>query len=146
VTEPSPSSQPSWADERGDAALRKADALARREAGESQQASALIVQFVADATAAGITPVLLTARSYDSSARYRTNVTGWYLKHNQSVGVDTDGAFYILAAPPSLKARFTGVTIEPSPPPLELGKGGRDGESMPIATALAKRLAGANDW
>ncbi|WP_061962694.1 hypothetical protein [Demequina aurantiaca] len=135
-----------WSDERGDAALRKADALARREAGESRQAAELIKQFVADAVAAGISPEPLSARSYDGNSRYRTNLVGWYLKQNHSVAVDADGLFYVLTAPPRFMSRFTGTTVEPSPPPLELGKGGRDGESMPIATALAKRLAGGNDW
>ncbi|WP_430868619.1 hypothetical protein [Demequina aurantiaca] len=135
-----------WSETRGDAALRKADALARREASESRQAAVLIAQFAADATAAGITAEVLTARSYDGGSRYRTNVTGWYLKHDRSVGVDAAGEFYVLTAPPRFMSRFTGTTVEPSPPPLELGKGGRDGESMPIATALAKRLAGGNAW
>jgi hypothetical protein len=135
-----------WSDARGDAALRKADALARREVGESRQAAGLITQFVTDARAAGITPEVLTALSYDGGSWYRTDVTGWYLKHNRSVGVDTAGKFYVLTAPPRFMSRFTGTTVEPSPPPLELGKGGRDGESMPIATALDKRLAGGNDW
>lgn len=136
----------SWSDARGDAALRKAEALARREAGESRQAAELIALFVADAQAAGITPEVLTARSYDGGSRYRSNVTGWYLKHDRSVGVDADGEFYVLTAPARFLSRFTGATVAPSPPPLELGKGGRDGESMPIATALAKRLAGGNAW
>lgn len=135
-----------WSAERGDAALRKADALARRAAGESRQAAELIREFVAAADAAGITPEVLTARSYNGSTRYRSNVTGWYLKHDRSIGVDTEGNFYVLTAPPRFMSRFTGATVEPSPPPLEVGKGGRDGESMPMATALAKRLAGGNEW
>lgn len=136
----------SWSQQRGDAALLKAEALARKEAGESRRAAVLIDQFVADAVAAGITPEVLTALSYDGATRYRTGVTGWYLKHNRSVGVDRSGRFYVLTAPPRFMSRFTGTTVTPSPPPLELGKGGRDGESMPMATALAKRLAGGNHW
>jgi hypothetical protein len=139
-------SESSWSTERGDAALRKAEAQARREESESRQAAALIRLFVADAQAAGITPSVLTALSYDGGTRYRTSITGWYLKHNKSVGVDTEGQFYVLTAPPRFMSRFTGATVKPSPPPLELGKGGRDGESMPIATALQKRLDGGNAW
>lgn len=126
--------------------MRKADALARREASESRQAAALIAQFVIDAQQAGIATEALTARSYDGSTRYRTGLQGWYLKHDKSVAVDVAGNFYVLTAPPRFLSRFTGTTVAPSPPPIELGKGGRDGESMPMASALAKRLAGGNSW
>jgi len=135
-----------WSQERGSAALRKADALARKQADESHQAAVLIHEFVGKAESAGVDTEVLTATSYDGASRYRTNVTGWYLKHDRTVGVSHDGAFYVLTAPPRFMSRFTGATIEPSPPPLELGKGGRDGESMPIATALHKCLAAGNDW
>ncbi|WP_062079226.1 hypothetical protein [Demequina globuliformis] len=129
-----------------DARVRRAEALERAQAAQARQAGALVASFVDDAVAAGITPTALTARSYDGSHRYRTNVRGWYLKRDRTVGVGTDAQFYILSAPTSLKGRLRGVELDPSPAPLELGKGGRDGESMPIADALAKRLAGGNEW
>lgn len=129
-----------------DARVRRAEALERAQAAEARQASALIAQFVADAGAAGLEPEPLTARSYDGSTRYRTNVSGWYLKKDRTIGVGTDGSFYVLSAPKSLSARLRGITLEPTPPPLEVGRGGRDGESMPMADALAKRLAGGNAW
>lgn len=84
----------------------------------------------------------LAARSYDGRARYRTPLRGWYLRRNESVAVGTDGEFYVLTVPPSLRARFTGVSPEPSDPPLVLGKGARDGESIDLADALARALAG----
>ncbi|WNB84943.1 hypothetical protein [Cellulomonas sp. ATA003] len=59
---------------------------------------------------------LLAARSYDGRARYRTPLRGWYLRRNESVAVGTDGEFYVLTVPPSLRARFTGVSPEPSDP------------------------------
>ncbi|WP_061961800.1 hypothetical protein [Demequina flava] len=132
--------------ESSDARVRRAEALERAQAAQSRQAEALVAQFVDDANAAGIEPTDLSARSYDGKTRYRTNVRGWYLKRDRAIGVGTDGKFYILSAPKSLKGRFSGVTLEPSPPPLEVGKGGRDGESMPMADALAKRLAGGTTW
>jgi hypothetical protein len=106
----------------------------------------LVEQFARDAVAAGIRPARFTARSYNGNSRYRTNVSGWYLKRDRSIGVGTDGKFYVLHAPGGLGSRVRGVTLSPSDPPLELGKGARDGESMPMADALAKRLAGGNDW
>jgi hypothetical protein len=123
-----------------DAAIRRVQALARQQAAESRQAAALLKQFAADATAAGIAPERLTARGYRSKARYRTQVTGWYLRLDRSVGVGTDGSFYVLTAPDGLRSRLNGVTVAPKDPPLELGRGGRDGESMPLVEAIARRL------
>ncbi|MDE0573895.1 hypothetical protein ON058_10780 [Demequina sp. B12] len=132
--------------ESADARVRRAEALERTRAAQSREALALIAQFVEDARAAGLTTERLTARTYDGSARYKTNVTGWYLKKDRTVGVGTDGQFYVLSTPKSLKGLLSGVTMAPAEAPIELGKGGRDGESMPMADALAKRLAGGNSW
>lgn len=126
--------------------LRRAEALERKRQGETRQAAQLVRQFADDARAAGITPVRLTARTYDGASRLRTDLEGWYLKRDLSVAVGTDGEFYVMSAPRSLKGMLRGVTLEPGEPPLELGKGARDGESMPLSVALAKRLAAGNAW
>lgn len=126
--------------------LAQADALERRRLAEVAQAAALVRQFAADAVAAEISPERLTARSYDGRSRYRTDVTGWYLRRDRSVGVGTDGEFYVLSVPASLRGRLTGVSVVPAEPPLELGKGGRDGESMPMSQALQQRLDAGNSW
>jgi len=135
-----------WADERGDAALRKAQAMARARAAESQQAAVLVAQFARDAVEAGLRSERLTARAYNGSTRYRTQVTGWYLKRDRSIGISTDGIFYVLSTGGGVGARFSGVTLQPGEPMLELGRGARDGESMPLKDALAGRLAAGNDW
>jgi hypothetical protein len=54
--------------------------------------------------------------------------------------VDVDGEFYVLTAPSSLTARFRGVTPVPSDPPLVLGAGGKDGESLDLVQALDRAL------
>ena len=135
-----------WAEERGDAALRKAQAMARARAAESEQAAMLVAQFARDALAAGVRTERLTARAYNGSTRYRTQVTGWYLKRDRSLGVSTEGVFYVLSTAGGVGARFNGVTLQPGEPLLEIGRGARDGESMPLADALAGRLAAGNDW
>lgn len=135
-----------WADERGEAALRKADAMARARSAESSRAAVLVAQFARDALAAGLQPERLTARAYNGSTRYRTQITGWYLKRDRSIGISTDGIFYVLSTAGGLGARFSGVTLEPGEPLMELGRGARDGESMPLVDALAGRLAAGNDW
>jgi len=136
------SSDDSWQARRREAAAAHAEALERAQRAETAQAQALIARFVQESTARGLPPRPLTARSYDGRARYRTPLQGWYLRRNESVAVGTDGLFYVLTVPPSLRARLSGATPSPSDPPLVLGKGGRDGESIDLADALARVLAG----
>lgn len=131
-----------WRDERRAAAAAHADALARKQQAESQQARRLIAEFVERALRTGPAPVELRARSYDGRARYRTPLHGWYLRRDESVAIDTAGEFYVLSAPASLGARLRGVTPAPSDPPLVLGAGGKDGESLDLTQALARVLEG----
>lgn len=103
----------------------------------------LIAEFVDQATARGVSPVRLRAWSYDGRARYPTSTDGWYLRRNQSVAVGTDGEFYLLTVPRSLRSRLTGAHLVPSDPPLILGKGARDGESIDLVDALSIALGDA---
>ena len=131
-----------WREQRREAAAAHADALERRQAAESARARAMIAEFVERAKAVGPAPVPLRARASTGSARFRTPLLGWYLRVDESVGVDVDGEFYVLRAVPSLTARLRGVTPEPSAPPLVLGAGGRDGESLDLRDALDRALRG----
>jgi hypothetical protein len=85
--------------------------------------------------------VPLRVRSYDGRTAYRTPLEGWYLRRSVAVGVD--GQFYVLLGPRSLAARWRGATPAPSDPPLVLGAGARDGESLDLAVALRRVLDGA---
>jgi hypothetical protein len=136
----------SWRDRRREAAAEQAAALDRRRAQETAKAHDLLVDFVAQAKAAGIEPQPLRAQVVGSGASYRTNLVGWYLKRNKSLAVDADGNFYLLGVQASLKARLSGLHIEPSDPPLTVGLGARDGESMPLKELLHLRLAAGPDW
>jgi len=115
-------------------------ALERRRAAESGRARALLADFVQEALELGPAPVPLQAQGTDGRHRYRTALTGWYLKQNESLAVGTDGEFYVLSVPPSVTTWLTswlrGATVAPSDPPLVLGAGGRDGESIDLAAAL----------
>ncbi len=135
-----------WAARRRDAAEEQVARLDRVRAAETEQARALLAGFVHDARARGLAPVSLQARATNGRALYRTGLTGWYLKRNRSLAVDEDGQFYVLTAPPTLAARFRGATVAPSDPPLVVGAGGRDGESLPLADLLALRLAAGSAW
>jgi hypothetical protein len=125
-----------WREERREAAAAHADALVRRQRAESAQASALIAQFVEEARVAGPPPVELRARSYNGRSRVRTRLRGWYLRRNETVGIDTEGRFYVLSAPGGLLARLRPADVQPSDPPLVLGLGGKDGETLDLAVAL----------
>lgn len=130
----------SWRDERRQAAAEHAAALERRKASETAQARGLLVDFIATLKERGVEPEPLRAQVVGSNASYRTNLTGWYLRRNRSLAVDVDGNFYILGVQPSLKARVAGVHVLPSDPPIIVGQGARDGESMPLAELLRLRL------
>lgn len=125
-----------WRARRTEAAAAQADALAQRQAGEHAAAGRMLQDFVAQARDRGLPPVPLRARSYDGRHRYRTPLEGWYLRRNESVAVSTTGQFYVLSVPGSLRALVRGVEPAPTDPPLVLGKGGRDGESVDLADAL----------
>ncbi|MCB7138036.1 hypothetical protein [Cellulosimicrobium marinum] len=132
-----------WRRQRTEAAEQQQRALDRRRAQETTAARELISTFVAQARERGLAPEPLRARAFDGSATYRTPVSGWYLRRNRSVAVGTDEEFYVLSVPGGLAARLRGAALTPSDPPLVLGKGGRDGESIDLADALALVLDGA---
>jgi hypothetical protein len=132
--------EPSWREKRREAAAVQAAALERRQAAETAQARAQLAEFVRKMKAHGIEPRLLRAPVVGSGASYRTDITGWYLRRNRSLGTDTDGNYYILGTPASLKARLFGLRISPSDPPLTVGLGARDGESVPLEQLLRRRL------
>ncbi|MEJ1109599.1 MULTISPECIES: hypothetical protein [unclassified Kribbella] len=130
----------SWREKRREASAAHAAALEQRKAAETAQARAMLAEFVQKLKAQGIEPQPLRAPVMGSGASYRTNVIGWYLRRNRSLGTDSDGNFYILATPASARARLLGVRILPSDPPLIVGQGARDGESIPMKELLALRL------
>ena len=66
---------------------------------------------------------------------------GWEFIGAKTVAVDTGGEFYVMLAPASVGALLRGARPEPSDPPLVLGAGGKDGESIDLVDAIAKVLA-----
>lgn len=130
-----------WRAGRREAAEAHAEALARSQRAASTRARAMLAELVARALVEGPPPEPLRARSSDGRTRYRTPLQGWYLRQDETLAVDTDGEYYVLTAPASLAARFTGVQPTPQDPPLILGAGGRDGESLDLDVAIARVLA-----
>jgi hypothetical protein len=135
-----------WHEQRRRAVDGHAAALAAAREAEAAQAAELLADFVRRAAQLGLPPGPLTARSLNGHSTYRTRVRGWYLKANRSVAVGEDGRFYVLTVPPSVRARFTGAVVEPSMPRLIIGAGGGDGETMPLAELLNRRLDAGRSW
>lgn len=129
-----------WSTERSEAARIHAERLAAAQAREHREARALIADFVARAKEANLPAEPLRVGDYSSSATARTPLSGWYLKGDHSVGIDTDGNFYVLTARLSLKDRISGIRPTPEEPPLVIGAGGRDGESIDLRDALDRLL------
>ena len=116
------------------------EAMRRRDEEESAKAQVLLDRFVEQAKQAALPTEELTARPWSGRGRYRTGVVGWYLLRNRSVGVGVDGSYYLLTVPPVRFGLVRTVRIHPTPPPLQVGKGARDGESFALAELLEMRL------
>lgn len=117
--------------------LELARAAARAEADAAQeQLDAFVARLrAADAAAEPLQATLL------NGTRVRTGLEGWYLNKARTLAVTADGAYYQLVTAGSALARFTGVTPQPSPPTLVVGRGGRDGETGDLADFLERAFA-----
>lgn len=135
-----------WQERRRAAAVEHAATLDRKRAAESREAQALLDDFVTRAASQGLRTSSLLARAHNGRSLYRTGLTGWYLKRNGSLAVTEDGDFYLMSASASLRARLTGTTLAPADPPLAVGVGARDGESMPLRELLRLRLEAGDGW
>jgi hypothetical protein len=133
-----------WRDSRREAFEAHAQAQRRAEAAASERARPLVADFVRRAREQGLAPEPLQARAYSGSATYRTGLRGWYLQPTGVLAIGDDGEFYVLIAAGGLRARLRGVSVAPSPPPLAVGRGARDGESMSLQELLERRLAAGN--
>lgn len=134
-----------WARQRAEAVRLQGERLQARQDAEHTRAEALLRDFVAAARAAGLAPVPLQVQGYGGRGTARTPLEGWYLRVDRTAGVSTDGDFYVLTAPFGLLDRARGVRPEPRRPPLLLGAGGKDGDSVPLVDALQRLLPGWSD-
>lgn len=121
-------------------AARRAELAAGDRRAEEARAQRLIDAFVAEAERRGLPSEPLTARLF-SGHRVRTGQHGWVLKADRSVAIGTDGGYYQLVVPGGWRERIAGVRLRPSAPPLEIGRGGKDGETGPLSEYLDRRLA-----
>lgn len=126
--------------ERAERAARLSAARRGSRDRESARAQELVDRFVEEAARRRLPTEELTARPWSGSGRYRTGVEGWYLRRDRSVGVDRDGRYYHLVVAPVRFGRWRRARLAPTPPPLQVGEGGRDGESVALETLLSIRL------
>jgi len=131
-----------WATERAEAVRVQAERLQARQDAEHTRAEEMLRGFAAAARAAGLVPVPLQVQGYGGRGTARTPLQGWYLRVDRTLGISTDGDFYVLTAPIGLLDRVRGTRPDPRRPPLMLGAGGKDGESLPLAEALERLLPG----
>lgn len=115
--------------------------LAARQDAEHRRAARIVSLFVAVAEAEGLEAAPLRVRGYGGGSA-RTPLNGWYLRQDQSVAIDTAGRFYILTRSLSMRDRLFGVTPTEEPVPMTIGEGGRDGDIVPLRTALDRLLPG----
>lgn len=126
-------------DQRRADARRRLELAAAAAQAESAAAQAHVDAFVAEATAGGLTPEPLQATLLGGQ-RVKTPLVGWYINAARTLAVGPGGEFYNLVTSGGPLARFTGVSVAPAPPVLEVGRGGRDGETGPLADFLARAL------
>ena len=113
-----------------------ADAALRNE---SIAAQVLVEEFVATAAARGLQPEPLRALLMDGT-RVRSDQVGWYINKGQTLAIAPDGRFFKLLTTGGRFARFTGVKLSPSLPPMVVGRGGRDGETGDLKDFLDRTL------
>lgn len=128
-----------WASGRREAAAELQRRLKARKHQEAVKAQEIIDAFLATAPERAVAPEPLMVKGR-SGGRAKTTLRGWYLKTDNSVAVATDGHFYVLTADLGLKERLRGYTPRPTPPPLIVGEGGGDGETIDMSDALARHL------
>ena len=109
---------------------------------ESERAQVIIDAFVVHAMELGIAPEPIRARTF-AGAEVKTDKVGWYIRKNHSIAVGTDGGYYQLTVPggSGLLERLRGVKLAATPPPLVVGRGGRDGETGDLSEFLDRVLA-----
>lgn len=125
--------------QRHEDARRRIELTEQAGRAEAEQAQLMIDDFIQRAGQQGIAPEPLRA-TLMGGGQAKTDKQGWYLRKNQSIAIGTDGGYYVLTVPGSTLSRFTGVKLQPTPPPLQVGRGGRDGETGDLREFLDWRL------
>lgn len=141
ITEPDDAPPDDWMTLRRQAAAERARLLAARHEAEHARAGRIVSLFLAVAQAEGLAPQPLRVQGYAGGSA-RTSLSGWYLRGDRTVALDTEGHFYALTARLSWIERIRGYQPTPEPVPLVIGEGGRDGDVIDLREALDMLLPG----
>jgi len=125
---------------RAEDAARRAELAAADSRAEAARAQRLIDAFLVAARRDGLEAQPLQARLL-SGQQVRTDKQGWYLRRDRSVAIGADGGYYQLVVPGGLRERLRGVRLRPTPPPMVVGRGGKDGETGPLQDFLDRLLS-----
>src|SRR5690625_1937781 len=131
-----------WAAQRSAAASEHLARLEARQDAEHRRAEGHLAAFIHAARAADLAAEPLRMQGYNGGRSARTPLRGWYLRKDRKAGIDTDGNFYLLARPLGVLDVLRGAAPRASRPPLVLGAGGRDGDSVELTDALERLLPG----
>ncbi|MFT3860113.1 hypothetical protein [Micropruina sp.] len=124
---------------RAEDARRREQLAAAALRNESIAAQVLVDEFVATAKSLGLSPEPLRAQLLDGT-RVKSDQVGWYINKARTLAIAPDGRFFQLLITGGRLARFTGVKLAATPPPLVVGRGGRDGETGDLQDFLARTL------
>lgn len=126
---------------RAEDARRRVELAEQAARGEAIEAQKLIDEFVGEAKRRGMEPVPLKATTFDGHT-VKTDKRGWYIRQNHSIGIDEHGQYHYLVVPGGWKERLTGVKLPGTMPSLQVGRGGRDGETGYLREFLGWVLEG----
>lgn len=132
--------QQEWIRHRHEVVAAKEESLRRAREEEHDRATAKIRAAITSFREAGIAPIPLRARPYNGAGTIRTDLHGWYLKHDRNLAVDTEARYYVMRVDGGLRSRLRGATPNPSPAPLVVGRGARDGDTFDLDELLEMRL------
>lgn len=120
-------------------ARRRLELAAQAQRTESAAAQVLVDGFVATAKERSLSPEPLMALLMNGT-RVKSDQVGWYINKARTLAITPDGRFLQMLTSGSALARFTGVKLVPAPPPLVIGRGGRDGETGDLQDFLERAL------
>lgn len=127
--------------QRHEDARRRIELAESHARSESEKAQALIDDFMRRAHEKRIAPQPLLATTLTGHT-VKTDKSGWYVRKNKSIAIGTDGGYYVLTVMGTFLNRIRGVRLVSTPPPLVVGRGGRDGETGDLVEFLERILQG----
>lgn len=132
----------SWVVPHHHAAIQRARMFQRRRGAKRTRATRIMGLFLKVTHEKGLRDIPLRVRGH-AGGNARAPLRGWYLRTNRTVGIGTQGRYYVLLMLLSLTQRLRRVGPENRPIPMTIGEGGRDDDTVPLHLVLGRLLP---DW